>query len=78
MSTVLEREYPQRHPISVQEYLRMDETGVFAPEARLEPSVLRDPRASGYRTSFSAMGGKRIAVAMLPEAAIALSAIFPQ
>jgi Uma2 family endonuclease len=28
--------YPQRHPISVDEYLRMGEAGVFAPEARLE------------------------------------------
>jgi len=29
-------EYPQRHAISAQEYLRMGEAGVFAPEARLE------------------------------------------
>jgi len=34
MSAVLE--YPQRHPISAEEYLRMGEAGVFAPEARLE------------------------------------------
>lgn len=30
------REYPQRHAVSVEEYLRMAESGVFAPEARLE------------------------------------------
>jgi len=34
MSAVLER--PNRHPISAEEYLRMGEAGVFAPEARLE------------------------------------------
>jgi Uma2 family endonuclease len=34
MSAVLE--YPQRHPISAEEYLRMGEAGVFASEARLE------------------------------------------
>ena len=34
MSAVLE--YPQRHAVSAQEYLRMGEGGVFAPEARLE------------------------------------------
>lgn len=34
MSAVLE--YPQRHAVSAQEYLRMGESGVFAPEARLE------------------------------------------
>jgi len=34
MSAVLQ--YPQRHAISAEEYLRMGETGVFAPEARLE------------------------------------------
>jgi Uma2 family endonuclease len=34
MSAVLE--YPQKHPISAEEYLRMGEAGVFAPEARLE------------------------------------------
>jgi Uma2 family endonuclease len=34
MSAVLE--YPQRHAISAEEYLRMGEAGVFAPEARLE------------------------------------------
>ena len=34
MSAVLE--YPQRHPITAEEYLRMGETGVFAPDARLE------------------------------------------
>lgn len=34
MSAVLE--YPQRHPVSVEEYLRMGEGGVFAPDARLE------------------------------------------
>ena len=28
--------YPQKHPISAEEYLRMGEAGVFAPEARLE------------------------------------------
>lgn len=34
MSAALE--YPQRHAISAEEYLRMGEAGVFAPEARLE------------------------------------------
>ena len=34
MSAVLE--YPQRHAVSAQEYLRMGEAAVFAPEARLE------------------------------------------
>jgi Uma2 family endonuclease len=34
MSAVLE--YPQKHPISAQEYLRMGEAGIFAPEVRLE------------------------------------------
>src|SRR3990167_2574362 len=34
MSAVLE--YPQRHAVSTEEYLRMGEAGVFAPEARLE------------------------------------------
>jgi len=34
MSAVLE--YPQRHAVSAQEYLRMGEGGVFAPDARLE------------------------------------------
>lgn len=34
MSAVLE--YPQRHRVSAQEYLRMGEAGVFAPETRLE------------------------------------------
>jgi Uma2 family endonuclease len=29
-------EYPQRHAISAEEYLRMGDAGVFAPEARLE------------------------------------------
>ena len=29
-------EYPQRHAVSVQEYLRMGEAGVFASDARLE------------------------------------------
>ena len=33
MSAIL---YPQKHPISAEEYLRMGEAGVFAPEARLE------------------------------------------
>jgi len=34
MSAVLE--YPQRHAVSAQEYLRMGDAGVFAPDARLE------------------------------------------
>jgi len=34
MSALLE--YPQKHPISAEEYLRMGEAGVFAPDARLE------------------------------------------
>ncbi len=34
MSAVLH--YPQRHAVSAQEYLRMAEGGVFAPDARLE------------------------------------------
>ena len=34
MSAVLH--YPQRHAVSAQEYLRMGESGVFAPDARLE------------------------------------------
>lgn len=34
MSAILE--HPQRHPISADEYLRMGEAGVFAPEVRLE------------------------------------------
>src|SRR5512138_3085426 len=34
MSAILE--YPQKHPISAEEYLRMGQAGVFAPEARLE------------------------------------------
>lgn len=34
MSAALE--YPQKHPISAEEYLRMGEAGVFAPEVRLE------------------------------------------
>jgi Uma2 family endonuclease len=34
MSATLE--YPQKHPISVEEYLRMGAAGVFSPEARLE------------------------------------------
>ena len=34
MSAVLE--FPQRHAVSVAEYLRMGEAGVFQPEARLE------------------------------------------
>ena len=29
-------DHPRKHSISVEEYLRMDEAGVFAPEARLE------------------------------------------
>ena len=29
-------EYPQRHSVSAEEYLRMAEAGVFAPDARLE------------------------------------------
>src|SRR6188508_2849722 len=29
-------QYPQKHPISAEEYLRMGEGQVFAPEARLE------------------------------------------
>lgn len=28
--------HPQRHPITAEEYLRMGEAGIFAPEARLE------------------------------------------
>lgn len=28
--------YPQRHPITAEEYLRMGEAGIFAPDARLE------------------------------------------
>ena len=34
MSAILQ--YPQKHPISAEEYLRMGEGKVFAPEARLE------------------------------------------
>jgi Uma2 family endonuclease len=34
MSALLD--HPQKHPISAEEYLRMGEAGVFAPEARLE------------------------------------------
>lgn len=34
MSAILD--HPHKHPISAEEYLRMDEAGVFAPEARLE------------------------------------------
>jgi Uma2 family endonuclease len=34
MSAVLE--YPKRHAVTVEEYFRMGEGGVFAPEARLE------------------------------------------
>ncbi len=34
MSAVLE--FPQRHAVSAQEYVRMSEAGVFAPDARLE------------------------------------------
>ena len=34
MSALLDR--PQRHPITAEEYLRMGEAGVFAPDARLE------------------------------------------
>jgi Uma2 family endonuclease len=34
MSAILE--YPQKHPISAEEYLRMGEAGVFPPDARLE------------------------------------------
>jgi len=30
------KEYPQRHAISVDEYLRMGQAGVFAPDVRLE------------------------------------------
>jgi Uma2 family endonuclease len=30
------REYPQRHLVTAEEYLRMGETGVFAPNERLE------------------------------------------
>jgi Uma2 family endonuclease len=33
MSAILE---PQRHPVTAEEFLRMDRAGVFAPEARLE------------------------------------------
>jgi Uma2 family endonuclease len=34
MSAALE--YPRRHSVSVEEYMRMGEAGVFAPDARLE------------------------------------------
>ena len=34
MSAILD--HPHKHPISAEEYLRMGEAGVFAPEARLE------------------------------------------
>ena len=34
MSAALE--YPRRHAVSVEEYMRMGEAGVFAPDARLE------------------------------------------
>jgi Uma2 family endonuclease len=34
MSAILQ--YPHRHPVSAQEFLRMGEAGVFAPDARLE------------------------------------------
>ena len=34
MSAALE--HPRRHAVSVEEYLRMGEAGVFAPDARLE------------------------------------------
>ena len=34
MSAILE--YPQKHPITAEEYLRMGEAGVFAPDQRLE------------------------------------------
>ena len=34
MSSVLD--HPQRHAVSVEEYLRMGESAVFAPDARLE------------------------------------------
>ena len=29
-------DHPKRHLVTAQEYLRMGETGVFAPDARLE------------------------------------------
>ena len=29
-------EHPHKHPISAEEYLRMGQAGVFAPDARLE------------------------------------------
>jgi Uma2 family endonuclease len=38
MSAILKssQQYPQRHAVSAQEYLRMGEAGVFAPDVRLE------------------------------------------
>jgi Uma2 family endonuclease len=38
MSAILEspQQHPQRHAVTAQEYLRMGEAGVFAPDARLE------------------------------------------
>jgi len=40
--------------------------------------VFRDPSASGYRTSFTAVGEESVAVAALPDVVIALPALFPK
>ena len=67
---------PKRHLVTAQEYLRMGETGVFAPDARAV-HVFQDPTASGYRTSFIAAGGDELAAVALPSLRLRVAEVFP-
>lgn len=84
MSAILE--YPQKHPISAEEYLRMGEAGVFAPEARLEliegeiiemaPIHPPQPGAAGYGTSLTLKPGQSVACVAVPEAVVDVEEVF--
>lgn len=74
---------PQRHPITVQEFFRMGETGVLGPEARIElidiaggtVTIHRDPLAGQacYATRFRLEPPGLIRPVMLPEMEVDLS-----
>ena len=80
MSAVLE--HPQRHLVSTQEYLRMGEAGVFAPEARLElvegEIVEIAPIGSPHAGTVMILNRllSQVSACALPGVAIVVSALF--
>lgn len=81
---------PQQHPITVEEFFRMGETGVLAPETRIElidgelidiagrtVMIHRDPQAeqASYAARFPLKPPGLIRPVMLPDMQLDLSAL---